>query len=108
MISYIILLFYEWFIIMPENKEIHVETTIEKNDLNGRNELQHESSSLRCLWLEVFHQALRDIRRGDSSAFGWLNTKDFIICCQLAGLDNPDKIRAYLKQAHQRGAAFTA
>lgn len=84
------------------------ETAMDINEVNGGHELQHESSSLRCLWLEVFHQALRDIRRGDSSACSWLNKKDFIICCQLAGLDNPDKIRAYLKNAHQRGATFTA
>ena len=64
---------------MPGNITVNGGTTLDRNELDASKELQHQNSSLRCLWLEVFHQALRDIRRGDSSAFSWLNTKDFII-----------------------------
>lgn len=48
---------------------------------------------LTSLWREVIMQAFKDVQSGNREAIYWLQSKDFVECCQLANFDDPDILR---------------
>lgn len=48
---------------------------------------------LTSLWREVIRQAFKDVQNGNREAIYWLQSKDFVECCQLANFDDPDILR---------------
>ena len=75
----------------------------------GEAAFDEEFIRLTNLWREVIRQAAKDVQNGSREAIFWLQSQDFILCCQLANLDDPDIFReALLKQARRRPVRLAA
>jgi hypothetical protein len=59
-------------------------------------------NALKTLWCEVILQAAKDIENGMEDAVFWLNSKDFIQCCQLAHIDDPQSLKRELLRRRRR------